>query len=247
MEVRPDDADRQEQLERWAANLAEQERIERQPVVNRWRMPRPGRSLTVANVVERLGDRVLGRGLDTSWRAFEPEHDHPDRLIYAPSPWHVLPRALRHLGVTDRDTFVEFGCGMGRVVHQAAMRPFRRVVGVEISPALAEIARTNLAARRDRYRCRNVEIVVCDAAEYRVPDDLTIGYLFHPFKDETLDAVIQGVSDSIDRRLRRVRLIYVYPLGRSQVLATGRFRLLKEQESRLIDTPLSRAEIFESL
>ncbi len=129
-----------------------------------------------------------------------------------PSPWHALPRALYYLGVSDRDTFIDFGCGKGGVVHQAARRPFRRVIGVEISPVLAEIARTNLAARRRQHRCRNVEIVVSDVAEFSVPDDLTIGYLFHPFMNETLDALLRSIVDSIDRRPRRVRLIYVSPV-----------------------------------
>ena len=202
----------------------------------------------VARGSEWLADRVLDRGLDTSGHTREPEHDHPDRVGYAPSPWHTVPRALHYLGVSDSDTFVDFGCGKGRVVHQAAKRPFRRVIGVEISPVLAQIARTNLAARRNQQRCRNVEIVVSDLAEYPVPDDLTIGYLFHPVANETLDALLQRIVDSIDRRPRRIRLIYLYPLQRSRILETGRFRLLKEQRSRPLDPswPPTAAEIFES-
>ena len=160
---------------------------------------------------EQLAIRVFERGLDFGGHAFEPEHDHPDRLAYGPSPWRTLPRALRFLGVSDRDTFVDFGCGKGRVVHQAAKRPFRRVIGVEISPALAEIARTNLATRRHQHRCPNVEIVVADAKEFPVPDDLTIAYFWHPFTGETLEAVLRGIIDSIDRHPRRVRLIYLGP------------------------------------
>jgi hypothetical protein len=123
------------------------------------------------------------------------------------------------------------------------------VIGVEISPVLAEVARTNLAARRHQHRCRNVEIVVADAADYSVPDDLTIGYLFHPVANETLDAVLRNIIDSIDRRPRRVRLIYVYPLQSSRVLATGRFRLAKVQVNKLLDPSSNppRTEIFESL
>jgi SAM-dependent methyltransferase len=158
----------------------------------------------------------------------------------------VLPRALRYLGVSDRDTFVDFGCGKGRVVHQAAKRPFRRVIGVEISPDLAATARASLAARSHQHRCRNVEIIVADAAEFRVPDDLTIGYLFDPFMNQTLDAVLGSIIDSIDRHPRRVRLIYLHSLAGSQVLATGRFRLLKEQRSRLLDASGSRVAIYES-
>jgi hypothetical protein len=93
-----------------------------------------------------------------------------------------------------------------------------------------------------------VEIVVSDVAEYSVPDDVTIGYLFHPVVNETLDTLLRSIVDSIDRRPRRVRLIYVFPLQRSRVLETGRFRLLKEQRSRPLDPswPPTAAEIFES-
>ena len=179
---------------------------------------------------------MFERGIDTAELVSEPVHEHPDRTGYAASAWHVLPRALRYTGVSDTDTFVEFGCGKGRVVHQAARRPFHRVIGVEISPALAEIARANLAARRRHHRCHDVEIVVADVTEYEVPDDMTIGYLYNPFTYETLDRVLQEIVHSIDRRPRRVRLIYAAaPESGTPVLATGRFRLVKEQRNRLLD------------
>ena len=191
-----------------------------------------------------IGDSRLRAGADFEGNAFEPEHDHPDRLSYGPSPWWTLPRALRFLGVSDRDTFVDFGCGKGRVVHQAAKRPFRRVIGVEISPALAEIARANLAARRHQHRCPNVEIVVADAREFPVPDDLTVGYFWDPFTGETLKAVLRGIVDSIDRHPRPVRLIYLGHRG-AEVLATGRFRLLKEHRPRGRGWPTAIFEVSE--
>jgi len=249
MEAPPDDVDaRRQRLERWGE--AQQLRISEE----KWHDQHPGpfRRWTrvartqLAGASARLADRVLDQGLDTSGTCGLSEHSHPDRVAYVPSPWYVLPRELHYLGVSDRDTFVDFGCGKGRVVHQAARRPFRRVIGVEISPDLAEIARAGLAARRHQHRCQNVEVVVADAAEFRVPDDLTLGYLFHPFSGQTLDAVLRSIIDSVDRHPRRVRLIYVYPLGRSQVLATGRFRVLKERRALSRDAPFSRAAIFES-
>ena len=242
----PDDAAaRREWLERWAA---EQE-ANRSPTRPARAWVRRRLALARARVrfrSEQLAIRVFERGLDFEGHAFEPEHDHPDRLPYVPSPWWTLPRALRFLGVSDRDTFVDFGCGKGRVVHQAAKRPFRRVIGVEISPALAEIARTNLATRRHQHRCPNVEIVVADAKEFPVPDDLTIAYFWHPFTGETLEAVLRGIVDSIDRHPRRVRLIYLGPHG-AGVLATGRFRLLKEQQNGTRRVARCPTAIFESL
>jgi SAM-dependent methyltransferase len=246
----PEDPEaRREWLERWAAER-ELELDQREPSATL----KVRRALSP--VWEALGHlelrmtqyagRMLDRGLETEGNVKGLEHQHPDRVLYHPSAWHVLPLALRYIGVSDRDTFVDFGCGKGRIVHQAAMRPFRRVIGVEIAPDLAEIARAALAARSSRHRCHDVEIVVADATEFAVPDDLTIAYLFDPFGGKTLDAVLGNIIDSLDRRPRRIRLIYVHPTAAHQILATKRFRLLKVQRGGLRDWPISRAEIYES-
>jgi SAM-dependent methyltransferase len=168
-----------------------------------------------------------------------------DRVRYVPSPWYVLPRELRYLGVSGEDTFLDLGCGKGRVVHQAARWPFRRVIGVEISPVLAEMARRGLAALRHQHRSRNVEIVVADAAEFRVPDDVTICYLYDPFHGQTLVAVLRSIIDSIDRHPRRVRIIYLDPQA-DLLLNTGRFRLLRERRGLLRDHRIKQVAIYES-
>ena len=180
----PDDtAARHGFLQDWAAAQQQRLGLGRLPLRTRLTVAR----IRLADRLQRSATRVLDRGLDTAGSAGEPEHDHPDRIHYVPSAWHVLPRALRYIGVSDRDVFVDFGCGKGRVVHQAARRPFRRVVGVEISPVLAEVARSGLAARRHQHRCRDVEIVVADVTAFRVPDDLTVGFFYRPFMGETFE------------------------------------------------------------
>jgi SAM-dependent methyltransferase len=243
-----DEKARRERLEEWAG--AQQRRLNAERHLNAWRgsQLKPKRALRQPDSLldSRLVARLLDRGLHSSDVAVEREHYEGDRSLYWPSSWHVLPRALRYVGVSDRDTFVDFGCGKGRVVHQAARRPFSRVIGVEISPALAEVARDGLAARSRQHQCGNVEIVVCDVADYRIPDDLTIGYFFHPFIGETFDAVIRNVVASIEHQPRRVWLIYVNPVLGGQILATGRFRLVKWLRGGLRDKRLDRAAIFQS-
>jgi SAM-dependent methyltransferase len=248
---RDDAAARREELARWAHEKQREApvRLRSRLVAPLVRSQRLARGLVNADrALDAFADRLLGRGLDTSGNIFVPEHEHPDRSRYIATAWHVLPRVLRYVGVSDSDTFIDFGCGKGRVVHQAARRPFHRVIGVEISPELAEIARTGLEARRHQHRCQNVEIVVSDVATYPVPDDLTIGYFFRPFEGDAFDAVLRGIIDSIDRHPRLVRLIYVWPTfsSRSAILATGRFRLVKEESSSLLKLHSHRLAIFES-
>ena len=202
--------------------------------------------LRVTRVVDRFTDRVRDRGLNTSSKVVLPEHqEEEDRVSYAASSWHFLPRALRYTGVSDDDTFIDFGCGKGRVVHQAAGWPFRRVIGVEVSSELAAIAQAAVTAHRQKYRCRDVEIVVADLKDFRVPDDLTIGYLYRPLLDDTFDVLLRGIVESIDRSPRRVRLINADQASGGPILATGRFRLVQEQSSaRYAHT--DRVAIFES-
>jgi SAM-dependent methyltransferase len=186
--------------------------------------------------VQRL-DPIFDRGLNTARNTVSPTGG---RWPSAPSPWHILPRALRKVGASDDDVFVDFGCGTGRVVHQAAKRPLKKVIGVEVIPEVADRAQSLVAAHRSRYRCQSIEIVTCDVTQFRVPDDLTIAYLgqVQYFSEEELDAVLRNLTESIDRRPRRVRLIY-YPTPAPYVGATGRFRLLP-------DVSFGGVAIFES-
>lgn len=232
----PDEnAARLERLEHWAAE-------QREITERRQKVP------TREQLGDRIANRLLDRGLRTGGRTFEREHLRVGRLGYVASAWRTLPRALHCVGVSQDDVFIDFGCGKGRVVHQAAKRRFRKVIGVEISPVLADAARQALSARKHQHRCRDVEIVVADAREYRVPDDLTIVYFFHPFFGETLDAVLEDIIGSIDRNPRRVSIIYSYPLAGDQVLATQRFRLVKQLRGSLRSNSnsLHRTNIYES-
>jgi SAM-dependent methyltransferase len=232
--ARDDDVARLERFERWAAE---------QRWLTEWRREIPREKLP-----QRIASRFLDRGLHTGGRTFELEQLKAGGNGYAASAWNTLPRALRYIGVSPEDTFIDFGCGKGRVVHQAAKRPFRKVIGVEIAPALADAARTAVEAGKHQHRCKNVEIVVADVRDYRVPDDLTIAYFFHPFYGETLRTVLDDIVASIDRNPRRVSLIYQCPVRAAQVLATGRFRLVKELRGGLrpASARLYRTCIFES-
>ena len=61
------------------------------------------------------------------------------RSRYEPSPWLSLRSALRVCKVTPGDVFIDLGSGKGRVVLQAAEYPFKRVLGVELSPSSPEL------------------------------------------------------------------------------------------------------------
>jgi precorrin-6B methylase 2 len=145
------------------------------------------------------------------------------RVRYQPAAWLTLPRVLRQSEVSPEDVFIDFGCGMGRMVLEAAMRyRFARVIGVELSPDLAAIARENVERNRHRLRTAAVEIVATDALAYSIPDDATIAFLNNPFHGPIFEHVISELLASFDRRPRRLRIVYIEPEEEAMLLQTGR-------------------------
>jgi SAM-dependent methyltransferase len=151
----------------------------------------------------------------------------PGRLHYEPSEWRTLHRILRPDEVEPSDVFIDFGSGMGRAVFEAAQYPFKRVIGVEIAPQLNDIAQQNIDRNRHRFRAADVQLVTADATSFDVPDDVSVVYIANPFRGEIFRSVVDNVLASVDRRPRRVRLIYVYPTERRLLDATGRFELIR--------------------
>jgi SAM-dependent methyltransferase len=172
-------------------------------------------------------DRALG--IDTAGKVDLADLGlaDPERVGYEAGSWLDLPRVLRPGEVTRDDVFLDLGCGKGRAVLMASLYPFGRVTGVELSPDIAGIARRNLETFRRPTRCGTIEIVVTDAVDYTIPDDVTVVYLFNPFRGRTFDAVIDNLIASIDRNPRRVRLIYRNAMYEDQLLGTGRARLVR--------------------
>jgi SAM-dependent methyltransferase len=141
----------------------------------------------------------------------------------------------RIMGALDeseqRRTFVDLGCGKGKALLLASDFPFRRIVGVELSPALLETARRNVRVYRSpRQRCREFELVRADAAEWEAPTEDLVVYLFQPFPAEIMAATIGNLERSLDRHPRAVSIVYQNPLFRDAVMQSGRFRLRTQIE-----------------
>lgn len=148
-------------------------------------------------------------------------------LGYRPAGWLSLRRTLSPREVTDRDVFVDLGSGMGRVVLQAARYPFRKVIGVEISEILHDIARENIDRSRQRLRCRDIELVHADVLDNELPDDVTVVFLYNPFQGQGFATVIERLLQSVERNPRPLRIIYVNPVEERLLLSTGRIRRVR--------------------
>jgi SAM-dependent methyltransferase len=115
---------------------------------------------------------------------------------------------FEHLAIApqNNEVFLDMGCGMGRPLVVASQYPFRRIIGVEISPELTAAARRNV--EQAKVRCPHIELVNTDASCYEIPDDVSVIYFANPFRGETLDKTVGNIYASLLRRPRIIRIIY---------------------------------------
>jgi len=154
----------------------------------------------------------------------------PDAVGYIPCNYRLLPLALPRREVHPDDVFLDAGSGMGRVVLQAAARyPFRRVVGVELSERLHSLAVANVERSRAHLRCPDVSLVNADILDFDGLDDVTVVFLYNPFGGATFEEFARRLVESVDRRPRTVRIVYVNPREEATLLATGRVRRIRSR------------------
>ncbi len=113
------------------------------------------------------------------------------------------------------DVFLDYGCGMGRPIVMAATRPFRRVIGVELSPGLTETARKNITNAKVNLQCQDIELHNMDARHYEVPADVSVVFMCSPFSGNVLRTVLQQVLQSVISDPREVRIVYAYMPGQN--------------------------------
>jgi SAM-dependent methyltransferase len=141
-------------------------------------------------------------------------HDRYNTAYYgvAPSVFQGLIvrwRRNRPVAPIDAFTFIDFGAGMGRAVMLAAELPFREVVGVEINPVLARIARGNLAVWRASGRaCAPMHIECRDAVEFKFPAGPCVAFLFNPFGAPVMRRLLKRVAETFAGRAGQFDLLY---------------------------------------
>jgi SAM-dependent methyltransferase len=123
----------------------------------------------------------------------------------------------------SRCVFVDLGCGKGKPLLVAASYPFRRLIGVDISPACIAIARRNFACYGpEKIDPSRVELLCRDVEDFEFPGDPMVLYLYNPFPGWVLEKVVERLEESLRQSPRPVVVVYVNPhaltaIGRSEL------------------------------
>ena len=154
-------------------------------------------------------------GVDTigyvpGWLLGPTRHALESNLGYGGCQPGSLRRALSTVPDPARYAFIDIGCGKGRGLIIASELPFRRVVGVEIDPALSQTARANAAAIRARYPDRiPIEVLEGDAAALELPSGDVVAFIFNAFSLDLLRKIVAQLAAAADDR--SLFVIYQHP------------------------------------
>ena len=110
-------------------------------------------------------------------------------------------------------TFVDIGCGKGRALLLALRYRWGGLLGVELSPELAEVAARNLKSFAATWRQEgvNARIVAGDATTIDLPSGPLVLYLYHPFAAPVMARFLKHVQQALEVEPRPLYLLYTNP------------------------------------
>lgn len=131
------------------------------------------------------------------------------RPYFATEPW-LFEQIMQALQIDfSQFTFIDLGCGKGRVLLMASDYPFKKIIGVEFMPDLHRAAQKNIAGySNDRQRCRQIETLCMDARDFQFPLEPLVVYLFNPFSEPAFAHVLQNLRRSVEQTPRPVYIAY---------------------------------------
>jgi SAM-dependent methyltransferase len=166
------------------------------------------------------------RGIDIVKVDLEKLGLNPERCHhYGDSGGPEISKVLKAIAIRKGSKILDIGCGKAEAILTMAKFPFSEIVGVDLSPDLIRIARTNC---RKAGVANRVRLIQRDAAEFTELDEFDYLYCFHPFPWIVMEAVCANISASLARKDRPLTLIYKNPVFHNELLGLGIFDFRRE-------------------
>ena len=144
---------------------------------------------------------------------------------YSATP-RCLINTLRQLNITNQDSIIDMGCGKGLAMYYMGKFPFRRIAGIELSEKLVAVAKINLKILHVNKKKYNV--ICADAGLYDGYDNYNFFYIYNSFPKQVIREVVGKITESIDRKPRKVIILYLYPEFPREIVRDRRFMLIKK-------------------
>jgi SAM-dependent methyltransferase len=128
----------------------------------------------------------------------------------------------------DFQNFVDVGSGKGKACFYAqARKEFDNIIGIEFSKPLVDIANVN----KKKLNSQDITFLHADAAEFKLPNQLSFVFMFNPFDSVVLEKFI---SNNIDHFKKQKSIIaYANDIERMSFTKFGFATIFRNQTRRI--------------
>ncbi|QEG41310.1 class I SAM-dependent methyltransferase [Roseimaritima ulvae] len=136
----------------------------------------------------------------------QDDKQHADK--YKPTRVRYFRKIMEKVDPSRDGVFVDVGCGKGRILLLAAEQGFDEVVGLEISPALCQIAERNVEAfKHAKPETGSIKVVCTNILDYQMVGSETVFFLYSPFGCSITERFLEMVRQSLKDHPRDLCLI----------------------------------------
>lgn len=190
-------------------------------------------------------------GTDTSGMVPTRDLDIADTAVkwqsnlYLGSPARVTRHIIASLAIDEREfTFIDYGSGKGRALFVAAEKPFRQVIGVEISAALHAAATANLTRYSGPPLASPITLWCGNALDYELPPGNLVLHMYHPVGPDVLRQLLTHICTTAGPEPRRILIPYLFSIGVAKAVFRE-FPELVRQRDELCVNNLYRWTLYE--
>ncbi|AXI00482.1 class I SAM-dependent methyltransferase [Sporosarcina sp. PTS2304] len=132
---------------------------------------------------------------------------------YEATPYDGMDYLFDQHAVLKSGSFIDFGCGKGRVPFYVHSLFSVDTIGIEMSSVLFQDAMNNLLDYRQAFpKKKGMISFECMLAErFVIPSDAATFYFFNPFSVEVFRSVIRNIVSSLESSPRDAEVILYYP------------------------------------
>lgn len=136
----------------------------------------------------------------------QEDKQHADK--YKATRARYFRKIMEKVDLPREGVFVDVGCGKGRILLLAAEHGIDQVVGLEISPALCQIAERNVDAfSKLSPESGSIKVICTNILDYQMEGNETVFFLYSPFDHSVTDQFLEMIRKSLKQHPRDLCLI----------------------------------------
>jgi SAM-dependent methyltransferase len=144
-------------------------------------------------------------------------------VFYFGATSHYFRKIISHIHEMDMHnaSFIDFGCGKGKVLALAAEKGIKHIAGVEFARELFDICIKNISLLKKKFPDTEFAVSHEDACNYDIPMGATIFFLNNPFNRDVMQTVIGNIENSLREHKRKIYIIYFNPVDADLFIEKG--------------------------